>query len=95
MASSAENFANYSVAAVKGQELRQRKRLCCLPKISSNERNRKQTFKSSEFMLVKHLLFKTGRKSYLYNFYWKFSLAFKVRAPFTLKVSGDIDECIG
>ena len=46
-------------------------------------------------MSVKHPLFKTGRKSYLYNFHWKFSLAFKVRAPFTLKVSGDIDECIG
>ena len=69
MASSAGSFANCSVAAVKGQELCQRKLLRLLATISSNERNKKQTFKSSEFVLVRHPLLKTGRKSYSILFY--------------------------
>ena len=60
MASSAGSFANCSVAAVKGQELCQRKLLRLLTTISSNERNKKQTFKSNEFVLD----LKTGGKSY-------------------------------
>ena len=67
--SSAGSFANCSVAAVKGQELCQRKLLRLLATISSNERNKEQTFKSSEFVLVKHPLLKTGRKSYSILFY--------------------------
>ena len=69
MASSAGSSANCSVAAVKGQELCQRKLLRLLATISSNERNKEQTFKSSEFVLVKHPLLKTGRKSYSILFY--------------------------
>ena len=69
MVSSAGSFANCSVAAVKGQELCQRKLLRLLATISSNERNKEQTFKSSEFVLVKHPLLKTGRKSYSILFY--------------------------
>ena len=68
MASSEGNFANCSVAAVKGQELCQRKLLRLLVTISSNERNKKQTFKFNEFVLVKHPLIKTGRKSYSFFF---------------------------
>ena len=68
MASSEGNFANCSVAAVKGQELCQRKLLRLLVTISSNERNKKQTFKSNEFVLVKHPLLKTGGKSYSFFF---------------------------
>ena len=60
MASSEGDFANCSVAAVKGQELCQRKLLRLLVTISSNERNKKQTFKSNEFVLD----LKTGGKSY-------------------------------
>ena len=60
MASSEGNFVNCSVAAVKGQELCQRKLLRFLVTISSNERNKKQTFKSNEFVLD----LKTGGKSY-------------------------------
>ena len=69
MASSAGSFANCSVAAVKGQELCQRKLLRLLATISSNERNKKQTFESSEFVSVRHPLLKTGRKSYSILFY--------------------------
>ena len=67
--SSAGSFANCSVAAVKGQELCQRKLLRLLATISSNERNKKQTFESSEFVSVRHPLLKTGRKSYSILFY--------------------------
>ena len=69
MASSKGNFANCSVAAVKGQELCQRKLLRLLVTISSNERNKKQTFKSNEFVLIKHPLLKTVRKSYSILFF--------------------------
>ena len=69
MVSSAGSFANCSVAAVKGQELCQRKLLRLLATISSNERNKKQTFESNEFVSIRHPLLKTGRKIYSILFY--------------------------
>ena len=60
----------------------QRKLLCLLATISSNERNKKQTFECSEFVLVKHPLLKTGRNSYLYNFLWNLVLLLRAYSVF-------------